>query len=386
MIIYNTSSFDKALEDKQISPLTNLNVIPQTYLEISTSAFNHNAAYYKNLIGDNQLAVVIKGNGYGHGLHQIAYLCEQSNFVDVLLVMHLSEALALQNISKPILVLGYSDVSPEYAVGRNIHFMVDSLEYAQNLNAIGKKHSHQFGVHVKIDTGLSRMGVFADHALTFIKQLKSLDYIQLNGIYSHFAASDTNPEFTAHQYATFNNIITDLQANNIHIPFIHMSNSAATSIIDYQPYFNFFRVGIGIYGLGHARDHLQPVMTWKTHITSIKTVPAHSYIGYACTYQTTRTTRIALLPVGYFDGYKFRFSNKTSVLINGAYAPIIGRIAMNMTIIDVTDITANINDEVILLGGYPGVGAHDLAHLGSIPNVREIIVGINPAITRVITH
>jgi alanine racemase len=359
----------------------------QTYLEISTSAFNHNAAYYKNIIGNhNKLAVVIKGNGYGHGLQQVAQLCEQNEHIDYLLVMQLSEALSLQNISKPILVLGYSDAPIEYAIGKNIQFMIDNLEYAQKLHSVGKQHSYQFNVHIKVDTGLSRMGVLANQAITFVKQIQTLDYINIVGICSHFSASDSNPEFSAQQYAQFNDVIADLSANNITIPYIHMSNTAALSTIQYKDFFNFFRIGIGLYGLGHNRSHLQPVMTWKTHITHIKTVPANSYISYAGEFQTQRTTRIALLPIGYYDGYKFRFSNKTSVLINGALAPVIGRVAMNITIVDVTDIAAHTDDEVILMGPYPEIGAHDLAKLGNITNVREILVGINPAFTRVITE
>jgi alanine racemase len=363
----------------------NHHINSQTFIELNSSAFNHNVAYYKNLIGlHNQLAVVIKANGYGHGLTQMAYLCEQNSSVNWLAVMHLSEALALEHITKPILVLGYSDVNPEYAIHKNIHFMVDQLEYAQNLNIIGKQHSYQFNVHVKIDTGLSRLGVLSHEAIFFITQLKKLDYITIAGIYSHFAASDSNPEFTAQQYTQFNNVITDLNIHTIHIPNIHMSNSAAVSKIEYQPYFNLFRIGIGVYGLGYDKEFLKPVMTWKTHITNIKTVPAFSFIGYAGTYKTQRLTRIALLPVGYFDGYKFEFSNKTSVLINGSYAPVIGRVAMNMTIIDVTDITTSIGDEVIILGPYLHINAHDLALKANIPNVREILVGINPALNRII--
>lgn len=366
---------------------TNIITTPQTFLEISTEAFNYNTLYYKKMIGDhNKIAAIIKGNGYGHGLHEMAYLCEQNNLIDWLLVAQLSEALALQNITKPILILNYSDVSPEYAVGKNIYFIVDNLAYAQSLNEIGKKHSYQFNVHIKIDTGLSRMGILAHEALSFITQLQKLDYIHIDGVCSHFAASDTNPEFTAQQYAQFNTSIADLTTNNISIPHIHMSNSAAISIVDYQSHFNFFRIGIGLYGLGHERDNLKPIMTWNTHIAHIKTVPAGSYISYAGEYQTQRPTRIALLPVGYYDGYKFRFSNKTLVLINGSYAPVIGRIAMNMTVVDVTEITANIGDKVILMGAHPQIGAHDLAALGNIKNVREILVGINPAITRVITE
>lgn len=359
---------------------------PQTYLEISAGAFNHNAAYYKNKIGHhNKLAVVIKGNGYGHGSQQIASLCEQSQFVDWICVAQLSECLVLEHITKPILVLGYSDISPEYATGKNIHFMVDHLEYAQHLNAIGKKHSHQFNVHVKIDTGLSRMGVLTSDALTFIRQLQGLDYINIAGIYSHFSASDSNPHITQQQLNTYNNVITDLHENDISAPYIHMSNSASISTIQYPTHFNFFRIGLGVYGLGLDKTHLQPVMTWKTHITNIKTIAAYSYVSYAGSHQVTRTTRIALLPVGYYDGYQFRFSNKTMVIINGAYAPVIGRVAMNMTIVDVTDIEANKGDEVTLLGAADQINVHNLAQLSDIKNVREIITGINPTIARILT-
>jgi alanine racemase len=126
-------------------------------------------------------------------------------------------------------------------------------------------------------------------------------------------------------------------------------------------------------------------MSWKTRITNIKTVPANSPISYAGSFVTTRTTRIALLPIGYYDGYEFRFSNKAVVMINGSCVPVIGRIAMNITIVDVTDIHAKIGDEVTLLGAAANITAHDLANIAEIKNVREIITGINPAIARMIT-
>jgi len=359
---------------------------PQTYVEISTSAFNHNAAYYKNKIGShNNLAIVIKGNAYGHGLHQISALCEQNEYIDWICVAQLSEGLALENIAKPILVLSYSDVSPEYAVNKNIHFMVDYLEYAQNLNEIGKKHSYQFNVHVKIDTGLSRMGVLSDQALDFIQQLQKLDYIHLAGVYSHFSASDSNPECTAYQLEQYNNTLLMLHDHHIFPEYVHMGNSASTSTVAYAPHFNFFRVGIGVYGLGHDRAHLQPVLSWKTTIVNTKSVPVGSSIGYTGSFIAQRPTRIALLPVGYYDGYSFRFSNKTVVKIKDSYAPIIGRVAMNMTIIDVTDVEAHRGDEVILLGAEEPINAHNLALIGEIKNVREILTGINPMIARIIT-
>lgn len=365
-----------------ISPIVPLH----SHLEINQSAFNHNAAYYKSKIGThNKLAVVIKGNGYGHGLEQMAFLCEQNAHVDWMCVAQLSEALSLSNISKPILVFGYYDVNPQHAVDKNIHFMIDCLDRARNLNAIGEKNSYQFNVHIKIDTGLSRMGVRADEALNFAKTLRQLPYINIAGIYSHFSASDTNPTLTAQQLTIYTDVLTQLQHHNITPNYIHMSNTASVSTVEYPQQFNFFRVGLGIYGLGPDRTHLQSVMTWKTHIMHIKTVPAGSYINYYGSYQTIRLTRIALLPIGYYDGYQFRFANKTSVIINGSCAPVIGRIAMNMTIVDVTDIPASIGDEVMLLGNNEKINPHTLATTAEIKNAREIITGINPIINRIIT-
>jgi alanine racemase len=313
-------------------------------------------------------------------------LCEYNKDIDWLCVAQLSEALALENISKPIMVLGYSDVNPEYSIGKNIHFMVDHLEYANKLNELGKKHTQPFNIHIKVDTGLSRMGILAHEALSFIHQIQKYDYLTITGIFSHFSASDSNPLYTKQQHSSFNNLLEQLSHHGVSIEHVHMSNSAAVSTVTYNPHFNFFRIGIGLYGLGYDKNHLKPVMTWKTHITHIKTIPTDSLVSYCGEYKTTRVTRIALLPIGYYDGYKFNFSNKTSVMINGSYAPVIGRVAMNITIVDVTDISAHVGDEVIIMGAYPHIGAHDLAILGNIANVREILVGINSALTRIITE
>lgn len=355
----------------------------RSLIEINKNAFDNNCSYYKNLIGKNNiLAAVIKGNGYGHGLEQMGLLCEQNNDIDWICVAQLSEALELTAISKPILALGYHDTNPEYAINKNIYLMVDNHEYANTLNAIGNMHQHIFNIHVKIDTGLSRMGVLTCHALSFINFLTTLPYIKINGIYSHFAATDNNEEFTLLQLNEFATLIETLKSNHIMIENIHMSNSAAISLLDYPSSFNFFRVGLGLYGLGLEKDYLKPVMTWKTRIVHIKTIPAGCFVGYASTYQTQRKTRIALLPIGYSDGYQFRFSNKTCVIVNNQTAPVVGRVAMNITMIDVTDINAQIGDEVILLGDYESVHPHTLAQKGEIQNIREILTGINPSIIR----
>jgi alanine racemase len=211
-----------------------------------------------------------------------------------------------------------------------------------------------------------------------------MPYIKIDGIFSHFISSDNNPELTDQQLNSF--ICTVQSITSIQISHVHMSNTLATTSLNYPSFFNFFRVGLGIYGFGLQDNQLQPALSWKTHIVSIKTVPEDSYVSYACTYKTTRATRIALLPIGYADGYQLRFSNKTSVLINNELAPVIGRVAMNMTMVDVTDCDAKIGDMVTLIGNCTPIKATDNAHAAEIYNVREVLTGIHPAITRIITQ
>lgn len=360
-----------------------------TWIEINKSAIYHNINYFKNKIGKSKkLAVVVKGNGYGHDLKVMGTLCQNNHDVDYLCVAQLSEAIILvtHGITKPILVLGYSNIDPIFALNKNIEFMIDDKRYAETLNKIGSFHNFIYNVHIKIDTGLSRMGLLPDNVLIFIKYLQSLPFIKIKGIYSHFSAADTNLVFTQFQLKTFNNLLNKLSLQKIHIPYIHFSNTAALENITYPSAYNFFRVGLGIYGLVKENNQLKPALQWKTRISSIKYVEKNSLVGYAGTYKTQHKTRIALLPIGYSDGYQFRFSNKTNVLINGQLAPIIGRIAMNITIIDVTNITADINDEVILLGNHTGITAYDLAFAADIVNVREIITNINPLVLRIITE
>jgi alanine racemase len=354
-----------------------------TYLEISSLAFTHNITYFKNKIGNNALAVVLKGNGYGHGILEIATLCEQHTAVDLLCVATLSEALTIRKvgIQKPILVLGYSNYHEYYALNQNIAFVIDNLPYAQKLDDIGKKHGCHFKVHIKIDTGLSRLGISPQQTSLFIKQIQQLPYLCIEGILSHFIASDSNKELTREQYDLFTTSISSIDYGLIR--YRHMSNTAAIIQYEYSSLYNMFRVGLGVYGFGNSA--LQPVLTWKTYIHSIKIVPAHSYVSYACTYKTTRATKIAILPIGYSDGYQLRFSNKTSVIINGYHAPVMGRVGMNMTMVDITDYDIRLNDEVIILGNRPGVCLTDLAHVAEIYNVREILTGINPALSRIIT-
>lgn len=372
----------------------------RTWIEIDSTSFHHNASLYKKIIGNNTLAIVIKANAYGHGMYQIAQLADDTTTITMICVATVSDAIALRNsgIQKPILILStIFDEDPVYLIGQNIACSVYDWQTIEAVHRLGKKHNFQFPIHLKIDTGLSRLGVDIDDAFHIVQKILQLSHIKLQGIYSHFIESHKQDQsFTLQQVTRFAAFVQQLKANDIDIPFIHLANSAGTSALD-LPFCNLFRVGVGIYGFWpsdenkkitqakYADFELKPIATWKTHIMNIKQVKKGNYIGYDRAFQAPHDMRIAILPIGYFDGYDFRLFNKASVIVRNQHAPIIGRISMNMCTIDITAIaSAALHDEVILMGPYPQVHPAELGHLAGNPNVREITTKINATIERVI--
>lgn len=370
-----------------------------TWLEISKFAIEHNLAQYKKVIGNKILAPVIKANAYGHGLLEIARICQENLHVDWLCLTLLSDAIFLRSnsITKPILVFGPIDTNPAQAVNKNIEFVAYNCEMIEQLNTIGKAHNYIFGVHIKVDTGLSRIGRAPKNIIGFIKYCNTLPNIKITGVCTHLAESQKEDDcFIIQQKTVFDAIVHKLKDEQIHIPYKHISNTAATTRFSSDIY-NFFRIGIGMYGLWPSKYiksitlkqypnfTLKPCLTWKARIMETKKVPTSSYIGYNRTYCANKDTIIAIVPVGYFDGYDLRFSNKACVRIKDSYAKIIGRVCMNHTVIDVTDISnVKIGNEVLLLGNYPKVSAYYFASLTGNDNVREILTKIFPHIPRII--
>lgn len=372
---------------------------PYTWIELNKLAFEHNVANYRSIIGNGQLAAVVKSNGYGHGMFQIAQLCQESPNVNWLCVANLSDALALRThgITKPILVMSCIDRDPELAINTNIAFVVPDMHTAEKLNAIGKKFAWRFPIHIKIDTGLRRFGIEAEEAIDVIEKISTFQHVFIQGIMTHFAQSQKpDLSFTRMQLEKYQRILEALEKRGLHIPLKHVANSAGTLRLD-LPQCNLFRVGVGIYGWWpsqalrdevskkHPSFSLQPVITWKTRIHNIKTIPAGQPVGYDCTVTTARETRLAFIPVGYFDGFDFRLSNTGHALIKGTTVPILGRISMNVATLDITDHPdAAIGDEVIILGPYEKVTAYDWVQNTGNPNIRELATTIHPSIERII--
>lgn len=376
---------------------------PRTWIEISQSAFEHNIQYYRNLIGNCMLAVVVKANAYGHGLHEIGSLCQHNNQVNWLCTASLSEALSLRKhgITKPILVMStIFDDDPVLAYKYNIDLIADNYDTIFYFNKIGADIKKKISIHIKIDTGMSRFGLSTDEALPCITKTLTLPYITINGIYSHFSESaNSDFFFTQQQLYAFTKIIKELTRHGISIPYYHIANSAAVSSLVLQ-HTNFVRLGAGAYGLIPFNDNdmiihryhtaIMPkqILTWKTKIINIKKVPAHSFIGYDRSYQTTQETTIAIIPIGYYDGYDRRLTNQGIIFIriNNSYAPVIGRICMNVTMIDISTIdNVRIGDEVLIIGPYQSITANSIAKKIGCYNPREVTTRLNVIIPRIVT-
>jgi alanine racemase len=368
---------------------------PYAWIEISESALRHNCAQFRMLIGQHAaLAPVIKSNAYGHGLDIIGPLMNNIDDVDWLCVGYLSEALALRSygVVKPILVMSCIDRDPMEAINANIHFIVGSLEKLTFLHIIAQRHAVVFDIHLKIDTGLSRFGVVSDEMQYIIKHIASMQGIRMAGICTHFAESyKEDQSFTQEQIALFTSLISLLDEKP---RWIHASNSAAT-VVARVPFANLFRVGLGVYGYWsgdfvaskakhlYASAYLKPVLSFKTRIMEIKSVRKGATIGYDRTYAAQQPMNIALLPIGYHDGYDFRLCNNASIYCGDTRYALVGKVAMNTIAIDITHSPALlIGTEVTIIGTMPGITAPDIAQRIGEPNPRKILTSLAAHIPR----
>jgi alanine racemase len=375
---------------------------PHTWIELNKTAFDHNIAIYKNLLPANtHLSIVIKSNAYGHGTKEIAQFCQQNSSVDWMCTATLSDALYIRSlgINKPIIVLSIIDEAPELAIINDIDLPVFDFETLHQLNKAAQNVGKKINLHIKIDTGMSRFGFLVDQGLHAIKDALQLSNINIRGIFTHCAeAGNSDTSFTVQQLEQFNTLCSQLEQSGIHIPFRHASNSGVASTVNqYFPHLNFVRIGAGAYGLWHFKQTqnqiestnpislLRSILTWKTRVSYVKNIPAKTYVGYDRTYQTAQPTTLAIIPIGYYEGYDRRFTNSGIVIINDYYARVVGRVCMNATILAIpSDKKVATGDEVMLLGEYDHIRAHDLCTIIGSFNAREITTRLSPTIDRVI--
>lgn len=367
-----------------------------SWVEISRSALLHNVAQYKKIVGEALMAPVVKSNAYGHGIDLVSAVLDQCPDVAMLCVVSLSEAIRLRHrgILKPILVLSIIDADISDAIALDIAIVVYDINFLSVVDKAARHLKKRARVHLKVDTGLSRLGFFEKELIQCIRAAHSFDTIYLEGIFSHLANSERSEHSFSHtQIQTFTTILEKLRQQSVVIPLKHISCSAAITVL-HKSHFNMVRLGIGVYGLWPSQENaqatsalypdfnLRPVLSWKTRPIQIKVVPIGTRIGYDCTYVTHRETKVATLPIGYWDGYDRGFSNGAHVLIHGCKAPVIGRIAMNLCMVDVTDIPhVSCQTEITLIGAHQDVHADTLAHkINTI--AYELVTRINPLIKR----
>jgi alanine racemase len=374
------------------------------WVEIDSSALIHNIHQFRRLIGEKRrLLAMVKANAYGHGILEVSRISVDAG-VDWLGVHSLEEGIFLrkQGLDCPILVVGYVPLDGlKDAVAHDLRLTVYNFETLDKLPAICRKLQKKAFLHVKVETGTYRQGIREEDVLSFVKKAKESPDMVLEGISSHFANIEdtTDHAYAQSQLQNFKKVLQELEKNKVDIPLKHMSCSAS-AILFPDTYFDMVRVGIGMYGLWPSKETflscrlqkrkpllLNPVLSWKTRIAQVKKVPKGSFIGYGCTYRVSRETTLAVLPVGYYDGYDRRLTNSSYVLIKGKRAPLRGRIAMDFIVVDITDIPElDLEDEVVLLGkdGDDSIAADDLASLLGTINY-EIVTRINPLIPRILT-
>lgn len=361
-------------------------MIYTTWIEINRSNLDHNVSQYKSWLPKTTgIAPVIKGNAYGHGLQQIGYIHDQNKDVTRLCVANSTEALALRQykIKKPILILSY--VTPEQleeVIINNIDVAVTDLQTIQIFNKTALKLHKKLNIHLKIDTGMSRLGFFPHQIAETIDQIKKLPGLHLQGIFSHLSSSN-KPKIVHQQEEIF----FPFRDSNTEV---HITNSLGTLNCKYE--YDFTRIGLGLYGYiltknKSFKDALKPVLSLKTRIIHIKQVEKNSYLGYQQQLSIKKTTKIAILGIGYFDGLSPDFANLGHVLIHGKLAPIL-TINMNLTTVDITHIPESaLHDVATILGEQDGksISGYDWQSLLN-RNMRMFFAGLDASLPRIIVH
>lgn len=375
-------------------------------------SLRHNFSVLTKHLGKSVTPIyVVKSNAYGHGVVQTVEVLRKSHFrkygsgtsesgsTMFFGVDSIDEALQLKKAGtkNPILILGYVPPLMLADVIKNgFRVCLYDISVLKELTRLAKRLHKKAFVHVKIETGTHRQGVMPEDVHALVRSLKKFaPYLVVEGVYTHFADTE-NPQsrYYQEQLSVFQNAIKIFEEEGVRPTYLHTAASAATLLYP-ESYFNMARLGIALYGMYPSPDVadkikkkviLKQILTWKTRVAQVKTIPVGKTIGYDRTYKAEREIKIAVIPIGYWDGFDRGFSNNARVLIKSKYAPIVGNVCMNISMVDITNIPGvRVGDEVVLLGkqGKTELSAEDLAaRIGTIN--YEITTRINPLIPRVV--
>jgi alanine racemase len=353
-------------------------------------------AQFKRICGATPLGIVVKGNAYGHGILEIAQLVEQHKDLAWLCTAGTQEAVILREhgITKPVLAMAYLDTDPVVAIMHDVAVGVYDLEGVQLLSAAAVRCNKLARIHIKIDTKMARLGINPAYVADFITQIIKLPGIVIEGLFTHLCDT-SNPDlsFTREQLEIFDRAVL-VGRSIVNIPMVH---ALASGSLLFDERYDLVRIGTNLFGswksaLQQKRFEerypgisLKPVLQWKTKILQIKTIKAGDTVGYNRAFCATKPLTIAIIPVGYVDGYTRALSHKGDVIVAGQLAPVLGIISMNLTIIDISACPRSVavGDEVLLLGNHPLVTATAVAErIGTISN--ELIARLNADIPRIV--
>ncbi len=376
------------------------------YAEVNLEAFRHNLAEVKQLLsGNTKVMAVVKADAYGHGADILAREAEQ-NGADCLAVARMNEAVRLRNAGAKSPMLLFDNCEPESAaryIELDIRPTINSSAEAGAFSAAAVSTGKTLKVHVKVDTGMGRLGFLSDQVVfncngsrlaDEIVRISKLPGIFIEGVYSHFASADSADKTHAcRQLAMFKELTDELTARLDAKPLFHIANSAAIMEMP-ESHMDIVRPGIMLYGIypskevDRSRVKLQPVLSFKSKVIHIKKVGPGFCVSYGSTFVTSRETVIATVPAGYADGYNRLLSSRGEMLVRGRRAPILGRVCMDLTMIDVTDIHGvSLHDEVVLIGsqGSEDISAEAIADMtGTIG--YEVLTSISPRVHRLYTN
>lgn len=372
--------------------------LERTWAEIHLDRLQENAAYIKSLLAaDCRLMGVIKANAYGHGAVESAYALRRAG-VSWFAVSNLEEAIELRDggVDEPILILSYTPASQAARLAQyRVTQTVVSLQHARELSAAAVETDVQLDVHVKVDTGMSRVGFFAHGeqdvtaAVEEIAASCGLPHLHAEGIFTHFAVADAVDDggFTIRQYERFTHVIDALAAQGVTFALRHCCNSAATLRYP-EMHLDMVRAGIILYGLAPDVTMLPqmtpftPVMELKTTVSLIKELPPHTPLSYGCTYESDRAMRVATVPIGYADGYARLLSNRACMMVEGRRAPLVGRVCMDQCMLDVSNIPSVQEGTEVTVFGSNGVTATELAETVGTINY-EVVCAVSRRVPRV---
>lgn len=371
-----------------------------SWLEIDAQAIGRNLDAFRTIVPPHTAVMaVVKANAYGHGIEAVSPAA--ALHADWLGVNSLDEALSIRGlgIEKPVAILGHTELDRASEVVRGeFRQVVYRSDVAEALSRAATDLHTTARVHLKVETGTHRQGIVLEELAEFVSRILKLPNLDIEGVYTHFAnIEDTlDASFAQSQIEKFREALGILKDAGARPSWIHAAATAGALLYP-ETGFNMVRVGIGTYGIWPSREtqlaarergrqiSLTPALTWKTRIAQIKTVEAGSYIGYGLTYQASHRMKVAVLPIGYFDGYDRKLSNCGRALAGGRAVPVVGRVMMNMIALDVTDVEVKEDDEVVLIGkqGKSEIRVEEVAEKsGTI--AYEVVSRINPGIKRVI--